>query len=83
LGYLRRLISGRDGTARIEFSSLIHCNSNCYAITRRLDVGGAILSSSLFGMPVTPVFDDHTGGWSRQTRDVSFLSFSVFARFGL
>lgn len=54
-----------------------------FAITRRLEAGGAIFSSSLFAMPVTPTFDDHTGGWNRETRDISIFSFSVFARVGL
>lgn len=53
-----------------------------YPIAARVDVGGGIFSSSLFDMPVTPAFDNHTGGWTRQTRDISFLAYSVFARVG-
>jgi hypothetical protein len=54
-----------------------------FAITRRLEAGGAIFSSSLFAMPVAPSFDNHTGGWNRETRDMSILSYSVFVRVGL
>jgi hypothetical protein len=54
-----------------------------FRITRRFEAGGAIFSSSLFAVPVTPAFDDHTGGWNRQTRDLAFLSYSAFVRVGL
>lgn len=51
------------------------------AVLPALTVGGGILSSTMFNLPVAPTVDFHNDQWVDQNRTVTFLGYSVFARF--
>lgn len=51
-----------------------------YPVTGAIEVGGAVLSSTLFGMPAAPVFDMHNLRWTSPDRNVTFVAYSAFAR---
>lgn len=59
------------------------------AVAKGVRVGGGLFTSSWFGMPVAPAFsipgawtDVEGTGWRDQTRDITFLAYSVFVAFG-
>jgi hypothetical protein len=52
-----------------------------FPVLPTLSVGGGIFSSTLFDMPVAPAFDNAHEQLVEQSRTVTFLGYSVFAKF--
>jgi hypothetical protein len=50
-----------------------------YGITRAIDIGAGIFTSSLFDLPVAPEFDAQASAWNRRASDIAFLAYSAFA----